>query len=150
MSFQIVQIFAGFVGSIGYGVLFNLRGKRLVWGAIGGLLSWSIFVLLSLFISNEIINYFFVSVLISIYAEIFARILRTPTTPLIITSLMPLIPGGSLYYTIAAVFNESLDVFFEKAFYTLKLAAALALGVIVVLAAWRFVAAKPLKKEAKD
>ena len=150
MNFQIVQIFAGFVGSIGYGVLFNLRGKRLVWGAIGGLLSWSIFVLLSLFISNEIINYFFVSVLISIYAEIFARILRTPTTPLIITSLMPLIPGGSHYYTIAAVFNESLDVFFEKAFYTLKLAAALALGVIVVLAAWRFVSAKPLKKEAKD
>ena len=61
-----------------------------------------------------------------------------------------LISGTFTLFSIAAVFDESLDVFFEKAFYTLKLAAALALGVIVVLAAWRFVAAKPIKKEAKD
>ncbi len=137
MTAEIIQIITGFIGSLCFGVLFNLKGKRLAAGALGGLLSWGIFVLFSQFILSEPINYFLVAVVISIYAEVLARVLKTPATPIITTSLIPLIPGGSLYYTVASAFDSSFGVFSERAFYTLKLAAALALGMIVVLAVWR-------------
>ena len=146
MTADIIQIITGFIGSLCFGVLFNLKGKRLAAGALGGLLSWGIFVLFSQFIPSEPINYFLVAVVISIYAEVLARVLKTPATPIITTSLIPLIPGGSLYYTVASAFDSSFGVFSERAFYTLKLAAALALGMIVVLAVWRLLTNKVIRK----
>ena len=146
MTAEIIQIITGFIGSLCFGVLFNLKGKRLAAGALGGLLSWGLFVLFSQFIPSEPINYFLVAATVSVYAEVLAKVLKTPATPLITTSLIPLIPGGSLYYTVASAFDSSFGVFSEKAFYTLKLAAALALGMIVVLAVWRFFTTKVIMK----
>lgn len=128
---ETIQILAGFVGSMGFAILFNIRGKRLFAAAVGGLFSWALFVLFSKCIANEPVIYFIVACLISIYAEIMARVLKTPTTAFIITSLIPLIPGGSLYYTMVHAFEGNLDTFLPKAIYTMQLAAALALGVIV-------------------
>ena len=41
---EIIQVLAGFIGSMGFAVLFNIRGERLIAAAIGGLLSWLLFV----------------------------------------------------------------------------------------------------------
>lgn len=128
---EIIQILAGFVGSIGFAILFNIRGKRLLAAGIGGLFSWLLFVILSKYITSEPVDYFIVALVISVYAEVMARVLKTPTTIFITTSLIPLIPGGSLYYTMAYAFQGDLDTFLYKAVYTLQLASALALGIIV-------------------
>ncbi len=126
-----MQIITGGIGVVCFAVLFNIRGKRLLATAFGGFLSWALFVLLSHCIQSEPINYFIVAVLISVYAEIMARIMKTPTTTFITTSLIPLIPGGSLYYTMASAFDSNLENFTARAIETLLLASALALGIIV-------------------
>ena len=136
---EIIQVLAGFVGAFGFAVLFNIRGKRLVAAAVGGLLSWLLFVLLSLYITNEPIGYFIVAAVISTYAEVMARRLKTPTTTFIAVSLIPLIPGGSLYYTMAYAFQGNMDTFLQKAVYTLELASSLALGIIISTALTRIV-----------
>lgn len=131
---EIIQIITGFIGSLGFAVLFNIRGKRLIAAAFGGFLSWTLFVLLNLFIHNDPVNYFLVALAVSIYAEVMARVMKTPTTTFITTALIPLIPGGSLYYTMAYAFNSDLENFLTKGIYTLQLAAALAIGIIVAVA----------------
>lgn len=128
---HILQIFAGFIGTLGFAVWFNIRGKRLAFASLGGFLSWSLYIILSNFISNEAINYLLVSIAVSLYAEIVARLLKTPTTPFLTTSLVPLIPGASLYYTMSYAFGENIGMFSQKAIYTLELASALALGIII-------------------
>ncbi len=137
-SSELIQIAAGLIGSLCFGILFNMRGKRLIAAAVGGLLSWGLFVVLSHFILNEPINYFIVAAVVSLYSEIMARILKTPAAPIVTTSLIPLIPGGSLYYTMASAFESNFTMFLEKAVSTLKLACALALGIIVVTAISQF------------
>ncbi len=132
---EIIQIITGFIGSLGFAILFNVRGKKLIFAALGGLVSWSMFVLLGFLIESEPIRYFIVAASISIYAEMMARVLRTPTTTFIMTALIPLIPGGSLYYTMAYAFESDLTRFLEKGIDTLQLALALALGVIIAAAA---------------
>ena len=132
---EVLQILTGSIGSFGFALLFNVRGKRVLVATLGGLLSWLIFLLLSRFIDSEPINYFIVSLLITVYAEVMARVMKTPTTTFITTSLIPLIPGSSLYYTMAYAFQSDMSRFVEKAVYTLELAAALALGVIAATAA---------------
>lgn len=128
---EIIQVIAGFVGTCGFAILFNIRGKRFVATAIGGLLSWLLFAVLNDFITNEPIIYFIIACLISTYAEVMARLLKTPTTIFITTSLIPLIPGGSLYYTMVFAFQGNLNTFWPKAISTMQLAAALAMGIII-------------------
>ena len=126
-----LQIVTGFIGSFGFGILFNLRGKRLIAASIGGLLSWTLFLVLGLATKDEALRYFIVSVAVSLFCEVMARWLRTPTTTFLMTALIPLIPGGGLYYTMTNAFSGELNSFLERGLYTLSLAVALALGVIV-------------------
>ncbi len=132
---EIIQIITGFIGSFGFAILFNIRGRKLIFAALGGLFSWALFVLLGFAIESEPVRYFIVAASISIYAEVMARVLRTPTTTFIMTALIPLIPGGSLYYTMAYAFESDLSRFLDKGIDTLQFALALALGVIVAAAA---------------
>ncbi len=131
---EILQIVTGFLGSLFFGVLFNIRGIRLFWAALAGFFSWSLFLLLAYWIPSEPVRYFIVAVTVSVYAEVMARILKTPTTTFHMTALVPLIPGGSLYYTMASLFGGNLENFVDKAIYTLELAVSLALGIVLVTA----------------
>ena len=134
---EIFQIIASFIGSLGFAILFNIHGKRLLLASIGGMLSWILFILFNKAIGNDVIAYFIVAGIISIYAEIMARKLKTPTTTFIITSLIPMIPGGALYHTMVSAFRSDSTDFFLKGTHTMELAAALALGVVVVTTAIR-------------
>lgn len=145
----IVQVLAGCVGSFGFAILFNIRGIRMVVAGLSGLLSWALFLLLQLCIPNDAINYLLVAFALSLFAEIMARILKTPTTAFIITSLIPLIPGGSLYYTMAFALQSDSAMFIERGLYTLQLAAALALGIILAVTATRLVMRIFFRKTAK-
>lgn len=144
---EILQVLAGFIGSFGFALLFNVRGRRLIVAALGGLLSWALFVMLQYIIPSEPINYFIVALLLSVYAEVMARIMKTPTTTFITTSLVPLIPGGSLYYTMASVFEGNSAITLDRAVSTLEMAAALALGIIVATTVTRLIQGLPRKSK---
>ncbi len=129
-----LQIITACIGSLGFAVLFNVRGIRLIAVAVGGLLSWGVYLLSYRYIGNDPICYFLSAAFVTAYAEVMARVLKTPTTVFITSSLIPLVPGGSLYYTMAYAFQSDAQRFVEKAVYTLQLAAALAIGIIIATA----------------
>jgi uncharacterized membrane protein YjjB (DUF3815 family) len=147
---DLIQIFMGFLGSLGFGFLFNIRGKKLVIASLGGLMSWAVFLLLEPLFPPEALRYFFSAAAVTVYAEVFARIIKTPTTTFLVPSLIPLIPGGALYYTMNYALNEQWAAFAAKAFYTLELAVALALGIIAVTTLNRMVnvIVKKLRKQS--
>lgn len=126
-----VQILSAAVGSLAFGMLFNLWGKKLLSVALGGALGWALFLLFSCFGMREAIAYFLVALLVSLYAEAMARLQKAPATVFVAPSLIPLVPGSSLYYTMAYAFGGDTARFSEKAITTLILASALAVGVMV-------------------
>lgn len=136
---EVIQIITGFIGGVGFAILFNIKGKRLILAGLGSLISWSLFLLLNLYIKNEPICYFIVALLLSFYAEIMARVIKTPTTTFIMTSLIPLIPGSSLYYTMRYLIEGGGEIFISTAVKTLSLAIALALGIIMATAITKFI-----------
>ena len=136
---DLIQICMGYLGSLGFGVLFHLRGKKLIIASLGGFLSWSVFLALAGLIPSAAIRYFLASATVTVYAEAFARALKTPTTTFLVVSLIPLIPGGALYYTMNYALNEQWSSFINQAFYTLELAFCLAVGIIAVTTLTRMV-----------
>lgn len=145
---HITQIVSAGVGVACFAALYNVRGKKLIFTTLGGILSWSMFLILNGVIGDEAICYFAVSGSITVYSEILARCLKTPTSIFIIPSLIPLIPGSSLYYTIASAFEGTMNIFSDRLVHTLKLAAALALGIILVSAFTRIILKLKFKSDA--
>lgn len=129
--FQLLKIITGFIGSFAFGVTFNIRGKHLVLASLGGLFACCGYEFLTFVFENEFLRCFLVSIAITLYSEILARIVKTPTTTFIMTSLLPLVPGGALYYTMAYAFQRDWQKFFENGTLTLQFSSALALGIII-------------------
>lgn len=147
---DLMQIFTGFLGSLGFSILFNIRGRKLLVASLGGLISWTIFLLLEPVFQGEALRYFFASAAITVYSEIFARVLKTPTTTFLVSSIVPLIPGGSLYYTMNYALNEQWNLFVQKAVSTLELALALAVGIIAVTTLTRMYMAVLRRLKSQD
>jgi len=133
MMDHVLQVIMGTLGSLGFSLLFNVRGKKLLLAALGGGLSWTLFLLLQNVVSSEFTRYVFCSLFVAIYAEFFARRLKTPATTFLIPSVIPHIPGGALYHTMRYALNKEWSLCFSQALYTLQLALGLALGIAAVL-----------------
>lgn len=121
------------IATLCFGVIFNIRGKNLIFSALGGGFSWYVYLLTSSQLPQySILPFFIASVVASAYSEIMARILKTPVTTFIICAIIPLVPGGGMYNTmfqsIQGNMNESLKLGFE----TLSIAGAIAVGVFFV------------------
>ena len=135
----LIQIIASFFGTLGFGFLFNIRGKKLIYSAVGGMLSWALFLVLGIGLENEAIRYFLVSLCSTTYAEILARLLKTPATTFSIITLIPLVPGGALYHTATFAMSGEASLFIEKLIYTVELALALSLGIVIVTALFKYI-----------
>lgn len=132
-----IQIVASFCGTLGFGFLFNIRGKKLIFAAIGGMLAWTMFLALGAFIESEVLRYFIVAICSTAYSEVLARILKTPATTFSIITLIPLVPGGALYYTTTFALGGNTELFIPKLIYTVELAVALSLGIVIVTAIFK-------------
>ena len=98
---MILQFFAAFIGAAGFGFLFHLQFKHIFPAALGGVLTWVIYVIATTWGFDVFISSLFASAFAAIYSEVIAKIRKAPTTLFLIISVVVLIPGGSLYYTMS-------------------------------------------------
>ena len=136
-----LQILMGTLGTFGFNILFNIRGRKLALATIGGLIAWSVFLALEPVLPSEALRYFIAAATITAYSELLARLVKTPSTTFLVPAIIPLVPGSALYYTMNFALNEQWPQFAEKAFYTLQLALSLAVGIIAVTTSVRLVSA---------
>jgi len=132
----IIQLAAAFAGSLGFAGIFNIKRDKLLPTAFGGLLAWSIYLLAGLFMNGDVPRYFTAAVVLTIYAEIMARIKKTPATLFVVIAAIPLIPGGSLYTTMRYAIEGRQAECFGQAVFTLLLAAAIACGILCAMTLW--------------
>lgn len=126
----IIQSIASAFATLAFAILFNIRGKFLIWASIGGGISWFFYkIILQLSGSNNLAM-FISAVLFSAYAEILARKLKTPVTTLLVSGLIPLVPGSGMYYTMSSAVNGNVLETWNYAITTFASAGSIALGVI--------------------
>ena len=124
---------AGF-GALGFSLIFNVRRELLPAAAFGGLLDWGVYMMAEWFFGNGV---FLPSVVAaafaSIYAEAMARVEKAPATVFYIPALIPLIPGGSLYYTMSYAVLGQWDQVQSYGASTAYCALGIAVGMSLVL-----------------
>lgn len=127
-----IQIITAALGTLGFSLVFGSRRSHLLYLSIGGALSWTAYLAAAQFYSSEPFCYFIAAAAVGIYSEILARILKTPTVSILIPSVLPLIPGGMLYYTMRYAIAKDWALFISNGSLTLSIALSIALGVITV------------------
>ncbi len=126
------QIYFAFIATFCFGIMFNIRGRKLLFTSLGGSIAWATFLYKQELGSTLTQAYFYSAVTLSVFSELGARYLKTPVTSILICGLIPLVPGGGMYYTMYSVIkNQPLDSF-TKGIATFSAAGALAMGIVFV------------------
>ena len=80
---------------------------------------------------------FLAAVSISLFSEVMARVRRCPVTGYLLVALLPLVPGGGIYYAMRYCVAGETQAFLDMLLHTLGMAAALAAGGILASSAFR-------------
>ena len=128
----IVQLIASFMGALGFSFLFRLRKRHIIFASLGGLVTWGVFLLVNHFLQSP----FFANLIASVFAvsisEIFARWRKCPATLFLIPSIIPLVPGSSLYYTMSYIVQNDMEMVRYHSHQLLIAALAIAAGISFV------------------
>ncbi len=68
----------------------------------------------------------------TLYAEWMARICKTPATVFLIPGLIPLVPGGSLYYAMAYLVEKNSELALENGLKTVYTCLGLSVGIVLI------------------
>ena len=90
-----------FVACTGFFILFNVHDWGSILCALGGVFTWMTYLLcrdlgMSIYSMN-----FFAAVVSALYSELMARSRKYPVTSYLVISLLPLVPGAGIYYTMS-------------------------------------------------
>ena len=140
MVWYCLQTVMGCVGAVGFAVLFNIRGHRLVWIALGSALAWAVYLACTCHGQDKFVALLCGTAAAALASEVLARALRTPVLLLLVPMLIPLIPGGDLYTMMSLLVRGQAEAFGAAVQLVLVEAGAIALGIICVASAANIVA----------
>jgi len=126
------QTLVAILATLGFGVIFNIRGKNLFFSALIGGVSWFTYLLCVKHNTSLMFSYFAPSVVLTLCSEILARFLKTPVTSILISGLIPLVPGSGIYYTMFYMLEKDMEKAVFKGVETMFAAGALSFGIVVV------------------
>ena len=130
MKAAIFQVFLAAVIAMCFAVVFNVRGRKLVVSTIGGAVVWTIYLAVRALSESMFAGIFVAAGMTALLSELLARKMRAPVTVFLVPSLLPLFPGGDLYYAAASLVRGD-GSFGAAATLVLKEAGAIAGGIIV-------------------
>jgi uncharacterized membrane protein YjjB (DUF3815 family) len=127
-----VRVIVGALAALGFSVLFNVRGRKILLAALGGVAGWTTFLLIRRLGGSPVLATFVASVGIGVYAELVAGLGGHPATLFIVSAIIPLIPGGGIYATLSHALRGEIQATVSAGLETLYLAGAIATGVALV------------------
>ena len=120
-----------FLACLGFCFIYNIRGLLMFSTSIGGALGWYVYLLCHS-LPTDLLQYFIATIVISIYAEIMARVHKVPVTLYLIVAVLPMVPGGGMYSTMEYCLQGEMQLFAETGVHTFMIAGSIALAIVFV------------------
>ena len=83
------------------------------------------------------------------YSQVLARTLKAPATVFMFPCIVPIVPGGGLYYTVSSWLLGNDDKILNYASSTVETAIGLALGIVIVIALTKVITSLLNKRTVK-
>lgn len=126
-----------FMACMGFCIIFNFHDrKNIIFASLGGVLSWFVY-LISAGLESDIFRNFIAAIMLTIYSEVMARAFKAPVTGFLLIAIIPLVPGGGIYYTMEYCLSGDTSAFLETGLHTFGIAGSIALAVLLISSAVR-------------
>lgn len=132
MNEILTQLATAFLGALGFGLLFGLRARHLLFASLGGMIAWGIYLAVFRLMSGMFLANLCASIFAVTYAELMAHLRKCPATVFVVPAIIPLVPGSSLYYAMDCAANGDLAAAGLYGHRTLIAALAIAAGISFV------------------
>ena len=129
---EFILILMGLIGTLGFSLLFHVKGWKLIGIALGGAASTAIYLWILAITGEKAAALLVSTTAIGVLAEVFARCYKAPVISFLVPMLVPLIPGSDLYYTTSYLIRGDSAAFAERGESLLWQAGAIAFGIILV------------------
>jgi len=134
------------VACCGFSILFNIHGPGGLLCALGGVLTWVVYLLVVRVTGSDISAYFWGSLIAAAYAEMMARIRKYPAISYLVVAIFPLIPGAGVYYTMSYAVQGKMNQFASQGMHTAAIAGIMAVGILLVSTSVRLMTTWARKK----
>ena len=126
----VIQLVAAFVGTVGFSALFGAPRRYYLYCGLAGMAGWAVYLLVAM--SHSVVGAaFFAALAVAAISHIMAKICRCPVTVFLICGIIPLVPGGGIFWTAYYIVTEQLRMAAETGFVALKVTIAIAGGIIL-------------------
>lgn len=103
-------IICSFGASVGFGVVFRIEKKLLLWAGLGGAVTRCVYLFLTAYIEQRFVYCVLAAMSAALFAECMAVWKKTPATVFLYPSVVPLIPGDLLYYTMVGTILKDSEM----------------------------------------
>ena len=126
----VIQLVAAFVGTVGFSALFGAPRRYYLYCGLAGMAGWAVYLLVAM--SHSVVGAaFFAALAVAAYSHVRAKICRCPVTVFLICGIIPLVPGGGIFWTAYYIVTEQLRMAAATGFVALKVTIAIAGGIIL-------------------
>ncbi len=125
------QILAAVLGTVGFSIMFSVpREYYPLCGFVGGA-GWLVYCLALPHLAAPGAT-LAAAVLVVFLSRFFAVWRRCPVTIFLIPGIIPLVPGGDIYWMAYYIVTDQVELAAEKGFEAVKIAVAIVLGIVFV------------------
>lgn len=128
----VIQCLVSLIGCIGFAILFNVHGMGIWLCAVGGMITWAVYLLAEHLGSGVVAANFWAALFASAYSEVMARIRKYPAISYLVVSIFPLLPGAGIYYTMSYALEGQMELALQKGIQTASIAGVMAVGILLV------------------
>ena len=126
----VIQLVAAFVGTVGFSALFGAPRRYYLYCGLAGMAGWAVYLLVAA--GHSVVGAaFFAALTVAAISHVMAKICRCPVTVFLICGIIPLVPGGGIFWTAYYIVANQLHMAAETGFVALKVTIAIAGGIIL-------------------
>lgn len=103
---MLLQIIGAFLAVVAFCFILNTPRRHIVFAGLSGAAGWAVYLILEACGANTGISTFLAGCMVSLCAQLLARILKTPVTIFVIPGILPLVPGAGMYHIVDSMLRS--------------------------------------------
>lgn len=127
------QAVFAFFACIFFAIVFHSPKKELPWCGLTGAIGWFLYCIINYNNAYPVFAIFAATLAVTATSRFLSHIRRAPSTVFLIPGILPFVPGAGIYYTMRGILNGDMVYSYTQGIQTLKLAGAIAIGIILIL-----------------
>lgn len=131
-----IQLPAAFIGTVGFSAFFGAPRRHYVGCGVAGMLGWMLYLAVIAWAPGSSGAPFLGALTVAVASFLLARLRHCPVTVFLICGIIPLVPGGGIFWTAYYLVSNQLRLAAATGFTALKVTIAIAGGIILAAAVY--------------